>query len=322
LSLESAAGLALLGIGLALLALAAVAGWRALRGWWRACLVPAGVLCLLVVGSLALAVMFTHVPRTALGSVTPADRGLPYTDVSFPAADGIRLDGWLVASTNRAAVILLHGAGENRTATLPQAVVLARRGFGVLMVDARGQGRSGGHGMDIGWYGDADVGGALAFLQHRPDVDPNRIAVLGLSMGAEEAIGAAAAYPGIHAVIAEGATQRIAADKAGWLPGGVGGAIQRKLDWLTYGMTGLLSSAPRPIALYDAVAKASGTRFLLIAAGREKDETRAGLYYLSAAPDRVQLWTAPGASHTHALAADPQGWQTRVIAFLEQTIGG
>ena len=174
--------------------------------------------------------------------------------------------------------------------------------------------------MDVGWYGDADVGGAASFLQHRADVDPTRVAILGLSMGGEEAIGAPASVPGIRAVVAEGATQRTAADKAGWLPGGVGGTIQRGLDWLTYSVTGLLTSAPRPIPLHAAIAKATGTQFLLIAAGRKSDETRAAEYYRGAAPDRVQVWTAPGADHTHALSADPQEWESRVTAFLTRVL--
>ena len=320
LSAVSVLGLVLLVGGLAALAYASVLLWRAMRGWWRVMLLPIGLLGLVVMTSVAFAVMFTYVPRNALGSVTPADRGLAYSDVTFPATDGVRLSAWLIPSTNRAAVILLHGAGENRTATLPQAVVLARHGFGVLMLDARGQGRSGGHGMDAGWYGDADVGGAAMFLRHRADVDPTRVAVLGLSMGGEEAIGAAASVPGIRAVVAEGATQRIAADKAGWLPDGVGGTIQRRLDWLTYGVTGLLSAAPTPISLHAAIAKATGTQFLLIAAGRKGDETRAAWYFRGAAPGRVQVWTAPGADHTHALSADPQEWESRVTAFLTRAL--
>lgn len=87
-------------------------------------------------------------------------------------------------------------------------------------------------------------------------------------------------------------------------------------------MTDLLTPAAQPIALHDAIGKAAGTRFLLIAAGREPNESRAATYFRSAAPTRVQVWTAPGASHTHALSADPQQWQTRVTTFLTQALAG
>ena len=320
LSVDSLLGLALLGAGLALLGFAAVVTWRTLRRWWRLVLLPAWLLCVAVAMSLALSVMFTFVPRTELGSMTPADHGLAYTDVRFSTPDGVTLSAWMIPSSNHGAVILLHGAGSNRTSTLAQAVVLARHGFGVLMVDARGQGRSGGRGMDIGWYGDQDVAGALTFLQHRSDVYPTRIAILGLSMGGEEAIGAAAAHQGIRAVVAEGATQRTAEDKSGWLPSGFAGRIQRGLDQLTYGLTDVLTPARQPISLHAAIAKASGTPFLLIAAGRKSDETKAANYFRSAAPDRVWVWTAPGANHTGALETNPLQWETQVITFLNRTL--
>ena len=74
--------------------------------------------------------------------------------------DGVRLAGWYVTSTNRAAVVLLHGAGSTRSDVLDEAAVLAGDGFGVLMIDARGHGDSGGRAMDFGWYGDADIAAA------------------------------------------------------------------------------------------------------------------------------------------------------------------
>jgi pimeloyl-ACP methyl ester carboxylesterase len=247
---------------------------------------------------------------------------MTYTDVMFRTSDGVALSAWYVPSTNRSAVVLLHGSGSTRTATLAQAEVLARHGYGALLVDARGQGRSGGHAMDLGWYGDRDVRAAVAFLLHRPDVDPGRIAVLGLSMGAEEAIGAAAAEPAIRAVVAEGATARTAADKSGWLPHGLAGAVQRGLDWLTYATTDLLSAASAPRSLHDAVTRATGTRFLLITAGNEPDETQAAAYLRGAAPDRVQVWRVAGASHTHGLVAQPSEWTTKVVTFLDQALAG
>jgi len=69
--------------------------------------------------------------------------------------------------------------------------------------------------MDFGWYGEADVSAGVSYLAGRSDVDEGRIAVVGLSMGGEEAIGAAAARR-IRAVVAEGATNRAFADRDSW----------------------------------------------------------------------------------------------------------
>ena len=178
-------------------------------------------------------VLATNVPPTTLGAKRLAEFGVVARDVEYLADDGTHLSAWYVASRNGAAVVLRHGAGSTRTSVIPQAVVLARHGYGVLLTDARGHGRSGGRAMDFGWNGDADITASVSFLADQPDVEPNRIGVVGLSMGGEEAIGAAAADDRISAVVAEGATGRVAADKA-WLNEAYGwrGRVQQGVEWL------------------------------------------------------------------------------------------
>ena len=183
--------------------------------WQRVALRSTAVAVVLVVLSLVLpGVLATNVPSTTLGAGRLAEFGVVARDVDYLADDGTHLSAWYVASRNGAAVVLRHGAGSTRTSVIPQAVVLAKHGYGVLLTDARGHGRSGGRAMDFGWNGDADITASVSFLADQPDVEPNRIGVVGLSMGGEEAIGAAAADDRISAVVAEGATGRVAADKA------------------------------------------------------------------------------------------------------------
>jgi alpha-beta hydrolase superfamily lysophospholipase len=97
----------------------------------------------------------------------------------------------LSAPGHRAAVLLLlPGAGSTRAAVLGQAAVLARHGYGALLLDGRGHGRSGGHTMDFGWWGGRDIAAAMSFLDHQPGIRPGKIALLGESMGGEQAIAA------------------------------------------------------------------------------------------------------------------------------------
>ncbi|HEU4946730.1 MAG TPA: alpha/beta fold hydrolase [Kribbella sp.] len=304
------AGLVLLGFGFRL-------SWKALDGWARLALVPVGLAVLVVCYALAIAVMVTVVPPTSLGAETPADRGMTYRDVSFTTTDGVQLSAWYVPSGNGAAVVLMHGAGSTRTAVLPHAAVLARHGYGVLMVDARGHGKSGGRGMDLGWYGDQDVMAAVTFLTQQPGVDPGGIGVVGLSMGGEQAVGAAAADDRIRAVVGEGVTARTAADRAGWLPGGLEGALLRGLDALTYGFVDLLTPASPPARLDDAVAAADNARFLLITGGTVPEEPLAAAHLKAAAPDRVDVWEVGHAGHTEGLQVQPAEWDARVVALLD-----
>jgi dienelactone hydrolase len=189
------------------------------------------------------------------------------------------------------------------------------------MIDARGHGQSDGRAMDFGWHGDADIAAATAFLADRPDVDRQRIGVVGMSMGGEEALGASATNELIQAVVAEGATARNAADEA-WLSDefGVRGVLQERLERLQDLVTDTLTSAPVPISLRDAVAASGDTRYLLIAAGDVDDEGHAAAHVAAGAPERVEIWTVPDAGHTEGLRTHPEEWESRVIAFLTDSL--
>jgi dienelactone hydrolase len=315
----SLAALLALVLGLAMLGFACRVFWRASHRWQRLWFASAAVVALAMMSSIAIGTMLAWAPRTALSGPTPADRGLSYTQVSFRTPDGVQLSAWWVPTTSGAAIVALPGSGSTRGATLDQATVLARHGYGVLLVDPRGQGESEGHAMDAGWWGDRDVIAAVAFAQRRPGVDPRRVGLLGLSMGGEEAIGAASAAH-VRAVVAEGATARTAADKSGFLPGGVAGTVQRALDQLTYATADLLSPAPQPGPLYRSIVRARSTTFLLIAGGDVVDEPEAARYLQSAAPERVRTWVVPGAAHTAGLRRAPAEWTERVTSFLDRAL--
>ena len=320
-------------LGLAVLALG-VAGagwavWRLLRGvrrrWWLLtvpALLVVAYLALWTVGQGVVAAVPAH---PSLGARTPADVGLGYESVTLRTADGVDLAAWWVPGDNGAAVVLRHGAGGTRTGVLGQAEVLASGGYGVLLVDARGHGESDGRAMDFGWYGERDVAAALDFLEDQPGVDPDRLGVVGMSMGGEEAIGAAGSDARVRAVVAEGASHRVAGDKAYLSAYGWRGDLQQWIDGGTYAVAGLLSPAPRPETLRASVAdsQADGTptSLLLVTAGEVETEGLAADLLEEAAPEAVETWTVPGAGHTGGLRAQPEEWARRVLAFLDSALG-
>lgn len=319
-------GFALLAGGLLVTAWAGVRLLGRVRRRWWLLVVPGLLLVLGLAGwTVGLGVMASIAPRPALGERTPADAGLDYRPVTFPAGDGIRLSGWWVPSRNGAGVVLLHGAGSTRTAVLDQAAVLARAGYGVLLLDARGHGESGGTGMDFGWWGESDLRGAVDAVLAQPDVTLDRVGLVGLSMGGEEAIGAAGLDDRVGAVVAEGATNRVFADKAYLEEYGWRGRVQQGVDWLTYGVAGLLTTAPEPDSLRASVSAAASRSdpplFLLITGGRVADEGYAAARLRAAAPSLVEIWTVPEAGHIGGLRADPAEWETRVVGFLGGALG-
>jgi uncharacterized protein len=314
------AGLIVLVTGVALVASGAWLLIRRARPWRRLWALPtAAVLILFVWVPVSLALYATNVPSTTLGADSPADRGLAYVDVEVMTDDAVVLAGWYVPSRNGAAVVLLHGSGSTRSNVLDHAVVLAGHGYGVLLVDTRGHGQSGGRPLDFGWYGELDVKAAVTSLVKQAEVDPDRIGVIGVSMGGEQALTAAAADERIRVVVAEGVTGRVVADNA-WLPDHPGRWINYAMDWIQYGIVGLISGARPPIPLTDAVAAIAPRPVLLIAAGAVPDEGRAGRHYAAVAPASVDLWEVPGSGHGRGLTTAPEEWEARVIAVLDAAL--
>jgi dienelactone hydrolase len=319
----TAAGLVCLATGGALLLTGAYHLVRRVRVWLRpVALVAAAVTAFALVFPSWQALYATNVPRPAVGAATPADYGLAYRDVSFSTPDGVTLSGWYTRSGNGAAVVMLHGASSTRSAVLKQASAVAHHGYGVLLFDARGHGRSGGGAMDFGWYGDQDIAGAVSWLASQPDVDGRRIGAVGMSMGGEEAIGAAAGNDQIRAVVAEGATGRTAADTE-WLSDeyGIRGAVTEAWDAvLVYGLADLLTSAEPPVSLHDAVARAAPRQVLLITAGTVDEEAAAARYIRSASPHTVHIWQVPDAGHTQGISVQPGQWKRHVLGFLDSQL--
>lgn len=145
-------------------------------------------------------------PRQRLWA-TPADLGLAYEDVHFPARDGLRLSGWFIPAEpevrgKKATVVLIHGWPWNRLGAasdhpltqliskeevnlLQLAHTIHQAGYHLLAFDLRNHGQSAAAPpVTFGWQEAKDLLGALDYLANRPEVDPNCIGVVGFSMGA------------------------------------------------------------------------------------------------------------------------------------------
>ncbi len=262
---------------------------------------------------------FLH-PRRQLPTETPADRGLAYHDVAFPAADGLVLRGWYLPTQNGAAIIIGHGYGAYRR--LDQAELLARHGYGVLTFDWRAHGESDGNLCSLGYYEVRDVEGALAWLRQQPDVDPQRIGMLGESMGAVAAIRAAARLPDIKAVVV--------ASPYPTIEEGISN-VWRGTGWPAFPFvplqtlfgrwqTGLDLADLRPL---DEVAAISPRPILILAGGQDPiTGPDAGQRYYAAAGEPKELWFEPNLGHLDFLQVYPAEYERRVVSFFDKALSG
>ncbi|MBI2858030.1 MAG: alpha/beta hydrolase [Chloroflexi bacterium] len=95
-------------------------------------------------------------------------------------------------------IVLCHGLGSDHRSMLPVGRRLARLGHAVLLLDMRGHGRSGGSFRGDSWK---EITQGLAFLHGQANVDPDRLAMVGFSMGAAEVVKAAGMAAGLSAVV-------------------------------------------------------------------------------------------------------------------------
>ena len=126
-------------------------------------------------------------------------------------SDGLALAGTLSLPDGkpgrRPAFLVLHGFGSNQASgtMLAAAKLFGSLGYATLRFDMRGCGASQGErGRVICLEQVADTRNARAFLAGRPEIDPDRIAVMGHSFGAAVAIYATGVDPALAACISTG----------------------------------------------------------------------------------------------------------------------
>ena len=132
--------------------------------------------------------------------------------IIFPS-DGLKLSGIVhlpedIGPGERSpAFLILHGFGGNKSGhgQTVMAEQLTRWGYVTLRFDFRGCGESEGErGRILCLDQVADTFHALTYMTSRPDVDPNRIALIGSSFGAAVAIYSGGADVRVAAVISSG----------------------------------------------------------------------------------------------------------------------
>ena len=305
------AGLLLVGIGLVTL-------WRSRRGGSpirrylrRALLAVAFLLAAyFVVFPVSEAYVVTHAARAY---VPTPQLGAAYEDVAFTTSDGLRLEGWYVPSKNGATVIVFPG----RKGPQAPARILVRHGYGVLLFDRRGEGESEGDPNALGWAGTRDLKAAISYLQARPDVDDRRIGGLGLSVGGELLLQAAAETDELKAVVSEGAGIRSIHEAVDLT--GSDRFVAIPMFGLVTAATAIFTSDLPPRGLTDLSAEISEPVFFIYATPGQGGESLTPTYY-EAAQGPKELWAAEG-GHTGAINAEPEEYERRVVSFFDRTLG-
>ena len=146
-----------------------------------------------------------------------ADKGLPVPPLNLPPTpaveakkdvfdigmvtkDRVHIQGtyYRPAAVDAPGVVLLHMLGRNRGDWDTFARQLQDAGYGVIAIDLRGHGESEGEREWDKMTQDAAI--AASFIRSRPEINPDRIALIGASIGANIAINYGAQDPEVAGV--------------------------------------------------------------------------------------------------------------------------
>lgn len=251
-----------------------------------------------------------HPPRLAVPA-PPAVPGL--VAVTFDDPSGGTLHAWWVPSTNRAAIVLVHGHGANRAQLSPELQLLAAHGYGVLAFDLPGQGESDGTLVTWGDREQESLRAAIAFVQKQPTVDAARIGALGFSMGGSTVVTVAAADPTLKAIAITGTyttlRDELDHDARKWGP-----LSQLPMRW-SIASSGVDLDRVRPVEVICQVAP----RPVLIIDGDHDPSAPLNMEQrlADAACAPKTYWVVPGASHGDYAAVDRPGYEQRLVALFD-----
>jgi dipeptidyl aminopeptidase/acylaminoacyl peptidase len=274
-----------------------------------------------------LAMMSMLHPRRTHPQITPTGVGIArWENVRLIATDGVELSAWFIPpgpEGDGATLVFVHGLGGNRSELLAEAAMLARHGYGALLIDLRHHGDSQGKMATLGFAETEDVCGAVKFLLSRPEVNPARIGLLGHSMGGATVLRAAARMDQVRAVVAQSAYSSLEENVArgtvaqAGLPPFLFGPL---IVWLGERASGLRLKQVRPIDDVPAISP----RAILFVHGKQDHaiSTENSLRLYAAANEPKELYLMENAGHKAMMAVNPAEYENRVVTFLDRHLRG
>ena len=274
--------------------------------------------------SYVVAERFTHAARyhVARGPQVAAPR---YEDITVLTGDGLRLRGWYFPTGGDRAAIVVHGkdsnrvAGENRTAEKIADFLIAD-GYDVLLFDLRGHGDSDGDRFSLGYLERRDVSAAIDYVTGR-GVREERIALIGISMGAGTVLQTLLLHPNVGAVVADSAYSDARTlvgedlEKIAGVPGWFAPGVMLFAN-VAFGLNG---DAVRPID----VVRAHGERpiFFIHCDADELISLHHPRELLAASGNQGSgLGVARGCQHAWAFNTYPAEYKARLLGFLDEQI--
>lgn len=236
------------------------------------------------------------------------------TEVSFEAADGVKLSAWWLPARkvpHRGVVVQFHGNAQNLTAHFASLLWLLDEGYDLLAFDYRGYGLSEGKPSQAGLYNDALA--AIRFALTRADSPSTPIVLYGQSLGGAVLLRAfeglsAPERARVSAVVIEGSFHSYRAISRDVLS-------RRWWSWWLQPLTYLLVSDS--YSPEDSIERVAPTPILVVHGAEDPVvPLRFGREIYGRAREPKAWVEVPGGGHLNAPFEAARTMQARVIEFL------
>jgi pimeloyl-ACP methyl ester carboxylesterase len=218
-----------------------------------------------------------------------------------------------------ATIIYVHGFQSERSWLMSQARIMIDEGYGALMIDLRNSGESDGdttYFSEKEWH---DVEGAVNYLKTRPEVNMDKLGIMGRSMGGAVVIRAEAEMHAFKFVIAQSTFTNIpdlvndVVPLSTGLPSFPFGPL---IVFFAEQQTGIDVTAVNSI---NELQKFDGTPILIMHGTKDDWIPYAqGQALYAAAKEPKQFYAIEGAPHFPVLESDPEGIKKVLLDFVNK----
>ncbi|MFC1878418.1 alpha/beta hydrolase [Chloroflexota bacterium] len=253
----------------------------------------------------------THPPCS--GEPRPVEGHPPPQEIELHTEDELALRAWYYPPQNGAAILAIDGPCGSLGSGVPPLGFLLDQGYGALQVDSRAHATPKAP-VTLGGKEIYDLKAGLDYLLARPEV--GTVGAYGFSMGGVTIIRAAARYPQIAAVVAEGGYYNLGLDfvEPDRRRSPPGRFLQYSIAWAFWAASGVNPWTISPIDDLPAISP----RPVLLIYGEHELAAGRGLIQFEAAREPKELWIVPGGGHGSNHLAAPQEYRLRVGDFFEQ----
>lgn len=245
-------------------------------------------------------------------TLTPADFGYDFQEISVPVAEGRSVTIWYVpAPQPKAVVVVIPGAADNKSLYAQLALpIIGNEGYDIILMDYEGFGNSPGTATLQNTVDDALAVTAYAMTRQQ------KVALYGISLGSPLAARAAAECD-VAAVVMDG--NLITADALNLYADTLGGWQKGVLEFV--GPMILADQMPAGYDVLRYVAQAHGAKLIIHSLEDTLTPFASALEVYQAASPPKTFWQEYG-DHGRMVRIEPNVYADTLLTWLNEVLSG